>query len=132
MGDNRTLADIWSDDAAMTDDAIKNAKKYNFGNDHKKAQAFIGDCLDKTLKRCGLTISPHMKPKMASMLMKRHRVKIESRNKFKTQEDAWKNGIYVFKKNELVAFISQMFVYKPGRFKIDQNRYIAVITNAKV
>ncbi len=69
---------------------------------------------------------------MADMLMKRHRAKIESRVKYKTQEDSWKNGIYVFKRDELVAFISQMFVYKPGKFKIDQNRYIAVITNALV
>lgn len=132
LNDSRTLEDIWSDDKAMTDDAIKNAKKYVFGNSHKKAQAFIGDCLNKTLKRCGLTISPHMKPKMAERLMKTHGVEIESRTKFRDEKDAWKNGIYVFRHGELVAFISQMFVFRPNRFKIDRNPYIAVITNAKV
>lgn len=130
--DKRTLGEIADDDKGMFDDVIKNAKKYNFGQDVAKAKAFIGACLDKSLKRCGLTASPHMKPKMVDMLMKRCKIKIESRSKYKDPKDAWKNGIYVYKGDQLAAFISQIFVYRPHYLKIDQQRYIAVITNVKV
>jgi len=128
--DKRTLADIWSDDAAMTDDAIKNASRHKF-DDPQKATAFSAHCIDVTLKKCGIKISKGMKPKMAQMLMKRHRVVIESRNNH-SKEDEWKDGVYITKDGTLEAFISYVHRFLPGQFTKDRSPYFAVITNAKV
>ena len=52
---NMTLEEIAANDLEMTKDAIKNANKYHFGNDTKKAVNFVRECLGKTLVRLGVS-----------------------------------------------------------------------------
>ena len=145
---NMTLEEIQANDLEMTRDAIKNAKKYSFGHDMKKAVNFVRMCLGKTLVSLGI---PHPQPppnvnsyeakvRHAAKLdkeMREKQIRIENRNKYKGN-DAWRNGVYVYQRDELVCFISDVLTVRRTEFdpisqKIgnEQIGYI-VVTNARL
>ena len=145
---NMSLDEIAANDLEMTKDAIKNAKKYNFGHDMKKAVNFVRDCLGRTLVSLGMT-HPAPPPNCNSQLAKiRHaakldkemrekQIKIEHRNRY-TGNDAWRCGAYIYQRGELVCFISDVLTQRKTEFdpisqKIgnDQVGFI-VITNARL
>ena len=143
-----TLDEIAENDVAMTEDAIKNANRYRFGLDQKKAVLFIRICLDKTLKHLGMTspqpppncFSPAARARFAAKLDKEMRDKqilIEHRNNYKGS-DVWRCGLYIYKRDELVAFISDVLTERrteadPISMKIlREDTGFMVITNARV
>lgn len=129
--DNMTLDEIAANDLEMTKDAIKNSKRYKFF-DPKQAFAFTGQCMKNTLDHIGVKIVTGMHGKMAQRIMDRNKVQIESRKKYQG-DDQWRNGIYIYKAGELVAFISNVFKYERPSVQIagDPDHYF-VITNARV
>jgi len=145
---NMTLDEIAANDLEMVKDAIKNAKKYSFGKDMKKAVAFIKLCLGRTLVSLGL---PHPQPppnvnsyeariRHAAKLdkeMREKQIKVEHRNKYKGN-DAWRCGVYIYQRDELVCFISDVLTVRrtemdPITMKIgnEQIGYI-IVTNARL
>jgi len=146
--DKLTLDEIAANDLEMVKEAIKNAKKYSFGHDPKKATAFVRHCLARTLVSLGMS-HPAPPPNVNSQLAKiRHaakldkemrekQIRIENRNKYKGN-DAWRNGVYVYQRDELVCFISDVLTVRRTEFdpisqKIgnEQIGYI-VVTNARL
>ena len=145
---NLTLDEIAANDLEMVKYAIKNAKKYNFGKDMKKAVNFVRMCLGKTLVSLGI---PHPQPppnvnsyeakvRHAAKLdkaMREKQVKVEHRNKYRGN-DMWRCGLYVYLRDELVAFISDVLTvrqteYDPISQKIgNENVGFIVITNAQL
>lgn len=141
--DNMTLDEIKDNDLAMVEHAIKNAHRYRFTN-QQKAMLFIRHCMDTTLKRLGVNVSPP-KDNAARMLyartldkeMKDKDIQIENRSKYRGN-DLWRNGIYIFKNGELAAFISNVMgnmreAYSSKTMKLSSKRLteIYVITNAR-
>jgi hypothetical protein len=145
---NMTLEEIQANDLEMTRDAIKNAKKYSFGHDMKKAVNFVRDCLGRTLVSLGMT-HPQPPPNVNSYearirhaakidkAMREKQVKVEHRNKYRGN-DMWRCGLYVYLRDELVAFISDVLTvrqteYDPISQKIgNENVGFIVITNAQL
>ena len=145
---NMTLEEIQANDLEMTRDAIKNAKKYGFGPDAKKAANFVRHCLARTLVGLGMT-HPAPPPNVNSQLAKiRHaakldkemrekQIRIENRNKYKGN-DAWRCGLYVYQRDELVTFISDVLTQRSTEFdpiaqKIGREEIgFIVITNANL
>jgi len=145
---NMTLDEIAANDLEMVKDAIKNAKKYNFGKDMKKAVAFIKLCLGRTLVSLGL---PHPQPppnvnsyeariRHAAKIdkaMREKQVKVEHRNKYRGN-DMWRCGLYVYQRDELVTFISDVLTQRSTEFdpiaqKIGREEIgFIVITNANL
>ena len=142
--DKLTIDEIADNDLEMTRDAIKQASKYGFGKDKMKALGFVKDCVDKTLKRLGITVNPpatkEAKAKYAQWLdneMVMRQIRIEHRNRYR-RSDAWRCGIYIYQRDELVAFISDVLTQRrteldPISMKIGKEEigYI-VITNARL
>ena len=146
--DNLTLDELQSNDIEMLRDAIKNAKKYSFGHDAKKAANFVRHCLARTLVGLGMS-HPAPPPNVNSLLAKiRHaakldkemrekQIRIENRNKYKGN-DAWRCGIYIYQRDELVCFISDVLTMRQTEFdpisqKIGNERIgFIVITNARL
>lgn len=146
--DDLTLDEIAANDLEMTRDAIKNANKYSFGPDAKKAALFVRSCLERTFIHLGMT-SPRppencnsgpARLRHAAKLdkeMREKQVRVEHRNKY-TGNDTWRCGIYVYQRDELVAFISDVLMQRrtemdPISQKIgrEQVGYI-VVTNARL
>ena len=146
--DNLTIDEIASNDLEMTKDAIKNAKKYSFGHDMKKAVNFVRMCLGKTLVSLGI---PHPQPppnvnsyeakvRHAAKLdkaMREKQVKVEHRNKYRGN-DMWRCGLYIYQRGELVCFISDVLTQRSTEFdpiaqKIGREEIgFIVITNANL
>ena len=145
---NMTIDEIASNDLEMTKEAIKKAKKYNFGKDMKKAVAFIKLCLGRTLVSLGL---PHPQPppnvnsyeariRHAAKIdkaMREKQVKVEHRNKYRGN-DMWRCGLYIYQRDELVTFISDVLTQRSTEFdpiaqKIGREEIgFIVITNANL
>lgn len=145
---NMTIDEIAANDLEMVKDAIKNAKKYNFGKDMKKAVNFVRMCLGKTLVSLGI---PHPQPppnvnsyeakvRHAAKLdkaMREKQVKVEHRNKYRGN-DMWRCGLYVYQRDELVTFISDVLTQRSTEFdpiaqKIGREEIgFIVITNANL
>lgn len=145
---NMTLDEIAANDIEMTKDAIKNANKYHFGNDMQKAVNFIREALAKTLVHLGVPHpappsncnSPEAKLRHAAKIDKAFRekqIKIEHRNQYKGV-DMWRCGLYVYQRDELVTFISDVLTQRrtevdPISMKIGrETQGYLVITNARL
>lgn len=142
--DKMTLDEIAANDVEMAKDAIKNASRYVFGSDMVKAMLFIRNSVDKTLARLGLHINvpstPEGKRLYAVALdkdMETKKVRIEHRNHYLGSE-VWRCGIYIFQRDELVAFISDILTVrrtdvdrKTMRMMNESTTYM-VITNARL
>ncbi len=135
--DKLTLNDVADNDLEMVKDAVKNAKRYFF-EDANQAMAFVGKCVQTTLNHCGLLILEGMKAELVQKKMDKKKIIVENRSKkwsgqpFYTGEDAWRNGLYIYKSGELVAFISSVSMEKPSPIAINQDLRPFVITNARV
>lgn len=145
---NMTIDEIAANDLEMVTDAIKNAKSYGFGKDMKKAANFVRHCLGRTFVNLGL---PHPAPppnansyearvRHAAKIdkaMREKQVRVEHRNKYRGN-DAWRCGIYVYQRDELVCFISDVLTVRQTEFdpisqKIGNERVgFIVVTNAQL
>ena len=103
MSDNRTLDEIGQDDIGMLRDLLKDAKEYWF-NDEIKCRNFIGKCVFGTLEKCGIRIDEKTHEKIVDRLLEIHNVRVENRTY--DAPDEWRSGQYIYKKDQLVAFVS--------------------------
>lgn len=131
--DDMTLSEIAENDTYMVEETIRNADRFFFYS-LVSAQRFVGACMKNTMDYIGVKIRPNMHEKMVDRLLKSHKVQVEHRNKYQ-DEDAWRNGIYIYKNGELVAFISTVLERDPyGKINVniphEHARYV-VITNAR-
>lgn len=132
--EDMTIDEIKVNDKEMQAVAIRNANRYFFVEMHQAAH-FIGDCLKKTLDYLGVVIGPKTHPKFVDRMLKKNKVEVENRKHYKDQ-DAWKQGLYIYKDGELVTFISTIVEGKPDGALIwtgeRDNAKFSVITNAKI
>ena len=127
---NMTLDEVAANDMEMAKDAIKNSKKYAF-HTPEKAVRFVGACIGGTLVYLGIPLADKMKPKMLDRIQKQKKIVIEKRDGYQ-DDDVWRNGLYIYQKDILVAFISTIFKPKKVGFLIAPENQWFVITNAKV
>ena len=131
--DHRTLAEMREDDEGQVKAIIdKDYTRHTF-RDARKAGLFHIYCINKALEKLGI-INPEKIPnkKTARKVFDVHNIKFEQRE---DQEKNWRNGIYIYKNNELAYFISRVLNYRtpkslifiPGR---DTLARFSVITNA--
>ena len=130
---NMTLDEAAENDAEMVADAIRNADRYFFKNS-QKAQMFVAYCLSRTLESLGFE-SPeriHSQKKQFDRWLKKKGVKIEPRTHYEGEDD-WRNGLYVYHRDILVAFISKVMPFKRYPYLVNGSvdEWI-VVTNAKL
>jgi hypothetical protein len=127
---NMTLDEAALNDAEMFKDTIKNAKRYTF-TDPKVAIKFVGACIGGTLEYVGIPASYNIPPKMLDRIQKTKGIVIEHRTNH-SGDDIWKNGIYIFKKDLLVVFVSDIFAPKEFAVMTPIMTQWVVFTNARV
>lgn len=122
--DKLTLDELASNDLEMAKDAIKNSNRYHFGRDKRKALIFIRTCVDATLKKLGIKVDvPQTKEAQAiyamalDKAMREKQIRIEHRNRYRGS-DVWRCGLYIYHRDELVAFISDILTER--RSEIDR------------
>ncbi|MHC4417212.1 MAG: hypothetical protein ACYSU6_01355 [Planctomycetota bacterium] len=131
--DDMTLSEMAENDAYMVEERIKGASSYFFIS-MSQALKFVHACMKKTLDRLGVKVRPDSEPRFVDRMLKNRKVQVEHRNKYKGV-DGWRNGIYIYKDGELIAFISTVLKrHKEG--KVDmliprEHMEFIVITNAK-
>ena len=134
--DNMTLDEIASYDLEMTKDAIKNANKISF-HDNRSAQLFVMACIKATLRSLGLPDFEKTPVEDLDRLQAERNIKIEHRKRYRG-EDEWRSGIYIYKDDVLVSFISEVqapkikspIILLPGSASKGNDKW-AVITNVK-
>lgn len=133
--DNMTLDEMGANDGEMSKEAIKNAKRYYFVTQNE-AFKFRGACLKDSLTYLGIHLSATVNPKFVDKMLKGNGVQVENREHHYQGPDAWRNGLYIYKRGELVAFISVIVEGKPDGALIwsqqRDNAKFSVITNARV
>ena len=125
--DDLTMDELRENDIEMTKDAIRNAKRYVFRTP-RQAQAFVGQCVQMTLNHCGLMILEGMPAELVQRKMDENKVQVENRTKdphggsgpFYKGGDSWKNGLYIYKKGELVAFVSAPMIENDNPFALNK------------
>jgi hypothetical protein len=125
-----TLDEVSENDQAMMDDAIKNSNRFAFESP-EKAVRFVGGCIGATLIHLGIPLAHKMDPKMLDTVQESRGIVIEKRQ-YPPDQDVWKSGIYIYKKDILAAFISEIFVPKKSGVLVNPENVWMVITNAKV
>lgn len=132
--DDMTLAEMGLNDGEMQKDAIKNADRVYFVS-HEMAKSFRVRCLKSALDRLGAAFTHRTDPKFVDKILNRQKVVVENREAHYQGSDAWKNGLYVYKRGELVNFISVVVEGKPDGALIwnagRDNAKFSVITNVK-
>jgi len=132
--DKLTLDEMGENDLAMTEDAAEKSVKKHF---YTKSEAikYQAACVKQAIESTGVRILPGMGPKQAGAQLKWHNVQIETRRKYKG-DDVWRCGVYIYKKGELIAFVSQAFYSKDSRTEngviIGNTMPYYVRTNVKV
>ena len=142
--DKLSLDEIAANDLEMTKDAIRRASKYRFGKDIRRAVTFVKLAVDATLKRLGIIVNPPTSPSMqvtyAAVLDKQMRdrqIRIEHRNNYKG-DDAWRCGLYIYQRDELVAFVSDVLTERRTEVSRESMKVgkdetgFLVITNAQM
>ncbi len=82
----------------------RDAKLYKFTS-LKQAQRFMGTCVDKALRKCGVKIKPGMDGKRISRMMTSRNVKVEHRT-YDEKEELYTTGLFIYDNHEIAAFIS--------------------------
>ena len=144
--DKMTLGEIAENDAEMFDHiVIRNARRVQFTS-RKQAHEFMKECLKATIELCGVRNAAEMNPKELDAAEQWHGIKIEHRDRYRC-DDEWRNGFYIYKHDELVAFTSDVnggsrLIYRglgaepgigvPDRFWVVTSARGVSITSAKV
>jgi hypothetical protein len=105
--DKITIGEIADNDVEMFDHiVIRNTRKVTFNNE-KQALAFMFRCLKAAIKHCGVKDADKMSSIELETAEKWHGIKVEHRDYYRADDD-WRNGFYIYKKDELVAFTSDV------------------------
>lgn len=135
--DDLYLEDLPQLDQDMLEDVVKNAKTYNFRGLNNQAvfgeatKCFL-EAVIAGLKHVGVNPSPLVfRAAMQVFQTKIGDVEIENRIKYR-DEDGYRNGTYIFKKGELVFFISCPFLVKQSPLTIRPEPHWTVRTNVRL
>jgi hypothetical protein len=140
--DKLTLDEIRKNHGNMFADLTKDFKHYNFGQKMDSCVKFMGLAMDNSLNHLGVFI-PKIKNKLSAVSEKIYEnkvqraldinhVRVERHNKMHEEKDAWMNGMYIYKDDVLLYFISEPMTITPSQFAADPNKSFCIITNAKV
>ena len=126
-----TIDESAANDKEMFAVTIRNAKAYGF-NDPKKAVSFVGACIGGSLEYLGIPFALGLTPDQLDAVQDEKGIGIEKRSHYHGP-DAWKNGMYIYSKDIMVAFISDIFTPKatPAVLMPALAQFV-VITNARV
>jgi len=102
-------------------------KTYAFPT-YKAAVSFMGQALNKALRKCGVKVRPGMEEGRIDRMMSSKNVKVEHRA-YGKDEQLYRSGLFVYDNREIAAFISNPFV-REGRI-IDLREQFHVRTNVK-
>ena len=105
MADNRTLDEIRANDIDNIGHITKHELKEHLFSSKSKAGPFIGTCLFARLRKLGVKIDQHVDERFVDRMLKKHGIKVENRP-YDEPEDKWREGLYIYKDNEIVGFIS--------------------------
>ncbi|WP_300456643.1 hypothetical protein [Desulfobacula sp.] len=85
----------------------RDAKTYKFQT-AKAARLFMGQCVDKIMRKCGIKIRPGMDGKRISRLMASRKVKVEHRV-YDEKEPLYQTGLFIYDNLEIAGFVSSPF-----------------------
>ncbi len=128
-----TLDEVAENDLEMLKDAIKNAKRYMFTNP-EAAVKFVGRCIVSTLDYLGIPGAYNISGKMLDRIQKTKKIKIERRSDYQG-DDVWRNGFYIYQRDLLVAFISEVLANRKSVLwtpRVQGADQFYVVTNARL
>lgn len=105
--------DLTLDEAAKVDldqtyEVIAGAKRYAFA-DARKAISFVGACVKTVLHSLGIEDPAILNPAdpIVERMQRERGVHVERRKHYDSSGDVWRNGFYIYKDDELIAFIGE-------------------------
>lgn len=130
MSDNRTIDEVKADDIDQLEQVFKVSQRFEFFN-KKQAYKFQGVCVQAALKNLGVEISRNINPKFVDKQLSDKGVKCEQR-RYHGEDDVWRTGLYIYMKDELAFFISNVKKNNPSPFSINRVQKWGVMTNVPV
>lgn len=133
-----TLGDLNRLDRDNFDHVMKKAKTYKF-HTPGMARKFMGSCVNKAMRKCGVKIKPSMNGDRIARLMTSKNVKMEHRV-YDDEEEAercknggtpYQTGLYIYDNREIAAFVSSPFEYQ-GEIMVAPAYYIRTTVEMKV
>ncbi len=113
-----TLGDLNRLDRDNFDHIMKrDGQIYKFAT-YKQAVMFMGQCVDKVMRKCGVKIRPGMDENRINRLMKSREVKVEQRTYDIEVESKradsqggtpYQSGLYIYSRQEIAGFVSSPF-----------------------
>lgn len=122
--DHRTLDDMKRDDIDALKALLARKQYEHWFTSAEKALEFIGIALFSFLdRRLKIKVKPNMVAnpgahKFLDKLLRKNGVTIEQRP-YEEQEDSWRSGLYVYKNDELAAFVGHGHRTYRSQFSID-------------
>jgi hypothetical protein len=105
MYDDLTLDEAAAVDLEQTYEVIKNAKRYHFG-DARRAISFIGACVKSVMEHLNIKEDMVLHESVLKRIERERNIHIERRTHYGSG-DLWRNGIYIYKDDQLLAFIGE-------------------------
>lgn len=134
--DDLYIEDLESLDKDMLEDAVKNAKEYNFrGLNRISVESEAIKCFLEAvvlgLRHVGVNLDPPIFHAALQQYQTKHGdVEIENRIKYRG-ENRGRNGCYIFKKGELVHFVGAPVEQRQSRITINPRPHFVVKTNVR-
>ena len=126
--DALTIDELKEFDDSMVDDAIKNAHRYEFKT-VMAACGFVYEAVRAGLRYAGVVAPPNHDEISTHYYSDDKRIRIENRDRHYKGGDAWRNGVYIYRDDVLVSFISKPLTYSHPLMPIEK---VQVITNAPI
>lgn len=118
-----TIGDLEANDRSNYTEVVESKSKTYAFTSLRLAHKFMGKAFDHLMARCGVEIlRNHQRPHIDKML-KKQGVKVEQRT-YPPDEPLYKSGLYVYKRGDLVGFVSSPFIRRSILYLEDQNIYI--------
>lgn len=109
--DETTIADLEANDRDNYAKVVGGSSKTYTFPALSSAHKFMGEAFDHIMKRCGVVILPGHRKAHIDKHLKKQGVVVEQRT-YPPDEPLFRSGLYVYKRGEMMGFVSSPFIRK--------------------
>lgn len=132
MHNDMTLDDLKQHDVENLENVMKNCKVYDVtGKTVLEVGLFRANHIKQAMQYAGVEYYDGMPEDLIDKAMKRANVKLENRS-YDSEEDQWRSGLYLYKNQEIVAFVSAPLAERPSPMVLNPNPRVVIRTNIRL
>ena len=125
-----TIEESALNDADMFNQMEKDFKKFTFRTT-AEAVKFVGRCVGESLEYLGVHHAEKIHPQFLDTIQNVQGIRIETRDHYRGK-DLWRNGIYLYKQDIMVRFISSILTDKHKLVIYPGTDHFYIITNCRL